>query len=380
MIDALIIADDNASLRGVAATLPYICRANVIPISSFSLEATESAHMLVFDLNLGVRTNVLFLRDLFSDLPGKPKIVFTSRSDRREVVQACAVGGATILGRADSRNVLNLTVRRVLRSLGEDFTQGGSEPTATAARQAANLYAEITQAVLNEEALPRAAAANSASSIVDAVRGEGVDTWLDLVQRHHSHTYCHSMMVSGYAAAFADAVGLDEETARVLTLAGLLHDIGKVRIPLAILDKPEKLDEAELEQIRKHPEHGLDILSSQKGIDPRIIEIAHNHHELLDGSGYPRGLSGDEIAPLVRMLTICDIFAALTEERPYKEYYSRRVAYSILLDMGGKLDRALLKQFRPVAFQSEFGELKRPGTKDKADVNVQQMARAVSTG
>ncbi|MBA5777243.1 HD domain-containing protein [Stappia sp. F7233] len=379
MIDALVIVDDNSSPRGVAAALPYICSALVIPISAFSPELAQDARMLVFDLNLGVRDNVLFLRSVFSGLPDKPKIVFTSRSDRHEVVQACAVGGATILGRADSKNMLNLTVRQVFRNLGEDFTEGGSESTATAARQAANLYTDITQAVLNEEPLPRTAAANSAVSIVDAVRGDGIDSWLGLVQRHHSHTYCHSMMVSGYAAAFGDALDLDDETVRILTLGGLLHDIGKVRIPLAILDKPGKLDDAEMALIRKHPEHGLEILSAQKGIDARIIEITHNHHEMLDGSGYPRGLRDDEISPLVRMLTICDIFAALTEERPYKEHYSRRVAYSILLDMGGKLDKALLKLFRPVAFQSEFGELKRSNPRSRATSNAEQVARLIST-
>ena len=359
MYDALIILDDGIAPRGVVKTIPFLCRAKFQPVSGFTAEQAGDARMLVLDLSLSVEANVSFIRKLFRSLPDKPKIVFASKSDRQEIVQACAIGGATILGRADSKNVLNLSLRKIFRDLGDPFYQELPDTTAAAARRVDTLYADITQAALAEEPLPKSGIAACVKNVIDAIQNEGVDSWLNVVHKHHSHTYCHSMMVSGYAAAFGEELGLDAETINILVHAGLLHDIGKVRIPLAILDKAGELSAEEYELVKRHPQFGREILSTQANIDDRIIETTLSHHEYLDGSGYPQGLKGDQISQLVRIITICDIFAALTEERSYKEHYSRRVAYAILLEMGPKLDKELLKKFRPVAFRSEFGELRR---------------------
>lgn len=359
MIDALIILDDDNSPRGVVKTIPYLCRARFQTVSGFRVEEARDASMLVVDLSLSSEANVSFIRKLFRILPDKPKIVFASRSDRQEVVQACAIGGATILGRAEPKNMINLSLRKIFRDLGNPFYQEEANAAAAAAIRLDSLYADITQSALVEAPLPKSGIFACARNVIDAVRSAGVDSWMDVVQKHHSHTYCHSMMVSGYAAAFGEELGLDAETINILVHAGLLHDIGKIRIPLSVLDKPGELDEKECSLLRRHPEFGREILASQANMDERIIEVALSHHEFLDGSGYPQGLKGDQISQLVRIITICDIFAALTEERSYKEHYSRRVAYAILLEMGSKLDRELLKKFRPVAFRSEFGELRR---------------------
>nr|WP_280116311.1 MULTISPECIES: HD domain-containing phosphohydrolase [unclassified Pannonibacter] len=168
---------------------------------------------------------------------------------------------------------------------------------------------------------------------------------------HHSHTYCHSMLVTGYALAFADVLGLSKAERAFLGAAAMLHDVGKVYIPLSILDKPAKLTDEEFEIIRQHPVRSREILSAQPNISPEVIDIAVHHHEYLDGSGYPDRLKGDQISQSVRMLTICDIYAALIEKRAYKPAYSPRQAYGVLVDMGPKIDQSLLKIFRTVAFE-----------------------------
>jgi len=129
----------------------------------------------------------------------------------------------------------------------------------------------------------------------------------------------------------------------------MLHDIGKARIPLAILEKPSRLDEAELAVIRKHPQYGLDALGTVSGLPPEMLDMVVHHHEYLDGSGYPHGLMANEISDLVRMITIADVFGALIERRSYKAPLSGEAAYQILTDMGPKLDRDLVLAFRPVA-------------------------------
>ena len=126
----------------------------------------------------------------------------------------------------------------------------------------------------------------------------------------------------------------------------MLHDIGKARIPISILEKPARLDNDELIIMRKHPEYGLDALKSVPDIDQDMVDMVLHHHELLDGTGYPHGLKAKEISDLVRIMTISDIFGALIERRSYKEPMSGKDAYQILLDMGPKLDKELVREFR----------------------------------
>ena len=98
-----------------------------------------------------------------------------------------------------------------------------------------------------------------------------------------------------------------------LYLAAMFHDIGKAKIPLAILDKPGRLDPDERALVESHPAAGYDVLKSNAGISPEILDAVRHHHEYLDGSGYPDGLCAESISDLVRILTISDIFAALIE-------------------------------------------------------------------
>jgi HD-GYP domain-containing protein (c-di-GMP phosphodiesterase class II) len=134
--------------------------------------------------------------------------------------------------------------------------------------------------------------------------------------------------------------------------AALLHDIGKAHIPVAILDKPDKLTEAELRVMRGHPGHGRNFLEKHHGTETEVIEIVYRHHELLDGSGYPEGLKAAKISDAVRLVTICDVYAALIEPRPYKTASTKEEAFTIMEDMVGKLDGQLLSAFKPIAVGS----------------------------
>jgi HD-GYP domain-containing protein (c-di-GMP phosphodiesterase class II) len=153
----------------------------------------------------------------------------------------------------------------------------------------------------------------------------------------------------GVSVSFALHIGFNGLDVKRLGLAATLHDIGKARVPLSILDKPGRLDAAEEEIMRRHPVVGYDLLKDISGITPEILDCVRHHHEYLDGSGYPDGLEGSNISDMVRLLTISDIFAALIESRPYSPAISRQNAYEILCGMDGKLERPLVKAFRNVA-------------------------------
>jgi len=129
----------------------------------------------------------------------------------------------------------------------------------------------------------------------------------------------------------------------------LLHDVGKAFIPVAILDKPGELNEEEADEIRHHPRRGYDALAAQGGFPPEMLDVVLHHHEFLDGTGYPNGLSGSQISDIVRLTTIVDIYAALVEKRAYWLQFTHVNAFSMMEAMG-KLDKHLLQAFRPVAF------------------------------
>jgi putative nucleotidyltransferase with HDIG domain len=187
-----------------------------------------------------------------------------------------------------------------------------------------------------------------ADLIERALRNSGVRAWLDVVWRFDDATHQHCLLVAGLAAGFAKHLGLRRADCQQLTQAALLHDVGKARIPIAILNKPGRLDADEMTIMREHPFLGYQMLRDQ-GYPEAMLAVVRSHHEMLDGSGYPDGLQACEIPDLVRLVTICDIFGALIERRPYKRPMIGAQAFAILEGMGDKLDQDLLRVFRPIS-------------------------------
>lgn len=147
------------------------------------------------------------------------------------------------------------------------------------------------------------------------------------------------------AVAFGQHLGFSQIDRRRLAFAGMLHDIGKARVPIEILEKPTALSEDEMAIMRMHPEFGLDTLKNTAGLSPDMLDVVIHHHEYIDESGHPHGLAGSEISDFVRVATICDVFGALLERRAYKAPIRGDIAYQMLLDMGPKLDKNLVRAF-----------------------------------
>jgi len=148
----------------------------------------------------------------------------------------------------------------------------------------------------------------------------------------------HSERVTLGALEIGRRLGLSEDEIDLLHRGGLLHDVGKVGVPVAILDKPAELTEDELARIRRHPAVGVRILAPI-GAFRRALPLVLHHHELLDGSGYPDGLSGDQIPLTVRVLTVADVFDALVSDRPYRAAWPIDLAVAYLREnVGRKFD------------------------------------------
>ena len=132
------------------------------------------------------------------------------------------------------------------------------------------------------------------------------------------YTYMHSVAVCAMMVALGRQLGFDDAQTRSAGLAGLLHDLGKAVMPPLVLNKPSKLTEAEFGVMKSHPVEGYEMLLKGGTTDTGALDVCLHHHEKMDGSGYPDGLKGDEISLLAKMGAVCDVYDAITSNRPYK--------------------------------------------------------------
>jgi len=137
------------------------------------------------------------------------------------------------------------------------------------------------------------------------------------VRNRDEYTFMHSVSVGALLIAFCRSMGLDGEAARTIGLGGLLHDVGKMGVPLAILNKPASLTDAEFAIVKQHAVYCRDILEKMVQVPETAALIARQHHERFDGTGYPYNLKGDEISPAAQMAGIVDVFDAITADRCY---------------------------------------------------------------
>jgi len=157
----------------------------------------------------------------------------------------------------------------------------------------------------------------------------------------------HSVAVSVYITLFARYLGLERDIIEQLSIGAFLHDIGKIKVPDEILNKPGKLTDDEFTIMKTHANHSIDIIKATPGVSALSLEVAALHHEKLDGKGYPFQVKGEDISQYGRMISICDIFDALTATRVYKEGFAHGKAFAILRELAkqGQLDSGLVDQF-----------------------------------
>ena len=178
------------------------------------------------------------------------------------------------------------------------------------------------------------------------LRNESAMLWLARLKSQDLYTSLHCLSVSILAMGFGTHLGLADEKIELLGLAGLLHDVGKMKIDPAILNKPGKLTQEEFEHIKLHPRFGYEALCSQDDIPPAAVQAAHGHHERLDGRGYPQGLDGYQIPFITRVVTIVDAFDAITSHRAYDDARPIQTAYDVLRSGADKqFDGALVQEF-----------------------------------
>ena len=196
-----------------------------------------------------------------------------------------------------------------------------------------------------EIALLQALASSAGVALENARLYERIDVMLESfirtlaasIDARDPQTAGHSVRVAGYAAQLVRQLGVDARQQKLVYLAGLLHDYGKIGVPEAILTKPGRLSDEEMRVMREHASMSHGILANVQFTEDlnRIPDIVYQHHERIDGRGYPRGLRGSEICFEGRVLAVCDVFDALTQRRYYRDPITHAAAFAYIADNSG---------------------------------------------
>jgi putative nucleotidyltransferase with HDIG domain len=177
--------------------------------------------------------------------------------------------------------------------------------------------------MFNEARMGKAVDAEGAQNLVEEIsdsvaRNPGALISLARLKTADDYSYMHSVAVCALMVALARQLGLSDEHTRTAGMAGLLHDLGKAVMPMDVLNKPGKLTDDEFTIIRSHPVKGYEMLLEGGNVDKIVMDACLHHHEKIDGSGYPHKLKGDQISLIAKMAAICDVYDAVTSNRPYK--------------------------------------------------------------
>ena len=213
-----------------------------------------------------------------------------------------------------------------------------------------NKSREAVVSMFSEARMGKAIDASNAMPLVEEIAGSimrnpGALIGLARLKTADDYTYMHSVAVCALMIALASQLKLDDETIRELGLAGLLHDIGKMAVPPTILNKPGKLTDEEFESVKQHSAAGHAMLLAASGIGAIALDVCLNHHEKVNGSGYPHRLSGEQISLYARMGAVCDVYDAITSNRPYKQGWCPSESLSKMAEWSNG-------HFDPVVFQA----------------------------
>lgn len=342
-----VICDDPNAKQAAAIAAPLDVQ--MVNLSASGDTSLKNANAAIVRVDLGNSRNVVQLKAMFSTAPlSCPKIFLIDggRDLHRSKVQAAALGGMQIQRNPQEARAVYQALRKLkvpLRKRKDPLKEvvvaegAGSESINAASKFLRESFGSVITGVPPFDFAEVEAVGNQ---VLAGVKTAGLDNWLDTVREYHEATFQHCLLVAGATAAYALYADFSKEERLSIMIAALLHDIGKSAIPLAILEKPGKLTEEEFSVIKTHPMVAHDYLCHDKDLSAEILAAITHHHEFLDGTGYPDQLKGTEIRKMTRIMTVCDIFGALSERRSYHEPKTSEQCIQILSGMAlnGKVD------------------------------------------
>jgi HD-GYP domain-containing protein (c-di-GMP phosphodiesterase class II) len=226
-------------------------------------------------------------------------------------------------------------------------------PLSDELQRAARLRARAAEAMrrmFTEARLGNAIEPGECVSLVDNIVesiNRHPDALLSLVRLKNAdeYTYLHSVAVCALMVALGRQLSLNDAQCHEAGMAGMLHDLGKAAMPQELLNKPGKLTPAEFEIVKQHPVRGHEMLLAGADVSEAVMDVCRHHHERADGTGYPDGLAVEQISLLARMGAVCDVYDAVTSDRPYKAAWDPAQALSQMATWKGHFDPAIFQSF-----------------------------------
>ncbi len=274
-------------------------------------------------------------------------IVFTAEKKNAEIIaEATSYERVFLVERPFKRgtfvSILSSSVNASIEKKWDDV-----EPTQQEAlKNTLSSFNSIANLIQEGEPIPYDKVRDSCAPLVEAVQNNNFKAILSGVSEHDNYTYVHSLRVATFLSLFGNVLGIKGDDLMTLSTGGLLHDVGKMHIPHEVLNKPGKLTEDEFVIMKSHVNCTVDFLEETSDLPKGVLIVAGQHHEKLDGTGYPYGLAGGKLNELARMASIIDIFSAITDRRVYKEPVPPEQALKIMINMKGQLDQQFLAVFR----------------------------------
>lgn len=286
-----------------------------------------------------------------ASLADVPVILTTTRGDG----DGRASGADAVLVKPYRRSAL---IREISRLLGQSVERGwDSLPPLQrdALKGTKTLFNRIGANVEHGEPITYMTIAKACRPLVEAVGRNEYRDILAGIRHHDDYSYAHCVGTATGLLLFGHAIGLRTADLVLIAAGGLLHDVGKMSIPHEVLNKPGRLTPDEFEVMKGHVKTSIGILENCPDLCRGIVVIAGQHHERLDGSGYPLGLAGTQLNELARMASIVDIFGALTDRRVYRAPMAPEMALKVMTrKMATKIDQHLLSVFKEILLDSDL--------------------------
>lgn len=218
------------------------------------------------------------------------------------------------------------------------------------AKRIINASKKAVTSMFHDVRMGKAISAEAAMQLVDDItasveRNSGALISLVRLKNKDDYTYMHSVAVCALMIALAKELSLSDAETKQVGLAGLLHDIGKAGIPNEVLNKPGALTEDEFTLVKSHPERGYNLLLEANITDTVVLDVCLHHHEKVNGLGYPHQLKSDEISLFAKMGAVCDVYDAITSNRPYKDGWEPGVSLQRMAQWAEHFDDEVFKAF-----------------------------------
>ena len=299
----ILVVDDDVSvcrlLKKILERDGYACQMAENTEAALSKIASQTFDLVISDINMPGKSGIELLKEIKKNYPNMPTLMISGVKDVNTSDSAISLGAYDYILKPFQKNQVLISVKNSLRrrcmELQDRFERENME--------------KIINIQTNDLNVSRIKLKRTLDGVIKSMAFA--------LETRDPYTAGHQQRVSELCVAIGDEMGFSKEQLYWLKMAGMIHDIGKISIPAEILCKPTRLTAAEFTIIKEHPETGYNILKEIDFPYP-IAEIIRQHHERLDGSGYPRGLAEDQIFVEARILAVADVVEAMASHRPYR--------------------------------------------------------------